>query len=290
LAIACALAGCGPRAETASDSAETVGESPGDVEGTNATNSSDAGMSSAPGSSDTGSTGRAPRCEPISDDPALACDPSAQDCPPDEKCMPWANDGGSAWNALRCVPVVAAPRTVGETCAVVGSGVSGEDDCDLGLMCWDVDPRTNLGTCLALCGGCSDAPTCAPACTSCVVGNWGVLPLCMPTCDPVAQDCRDGTACGALPEGPTFCYPSVPERIGIAGDPCRYSNSCDPGFTCVEATAFPGCVGTVGCCSPWCDDAEDCSELPGTTCVSWALPRDLLGCIAETFGVCRSAP
>src|SRR5262245_15971404 len=30
------------------------------------------------------------------------CDVWAQDCPPGEKCMPWANDGGSSWNSLRC--------------------------------------------------------------------------------------------------------------------------------------------------------------------------------------------
>ena len=32
------------------------------------------------------------------------CNQWVQDCPEGEKCMPWANDGGSAWNATRCRP------------------------------------------------------------------------------------------------------------------------------------------------------------------------------------------
>src|SRR5690606_7229360 len=37
------------------------------------------------------------------------CDVFAQDCPPGEKCTFWADDGGSSWNALKCVPVVDDP-------------------------------------------------------------------------------------------------------------------------------------------------------------------------------------
>ncbi|MEX1364969.1 MAG: hypothetical protein AB1Z98_17710, partial [Nannocystaceae bacterium] len=35
--------------------------------------------------------------------PPPQCSLFAQDCPDGEKCMPWANDGGDAWNATICV-------------------------------------------------------------------------------------------------------------------------------------------------------------------------------------------
>ena len=50
------------------------------------------------------------------------CDIWAQDCPEGEKCSAWANDGGGAWNATRCVPVDDDPDQVGEACNVEGSG------------------------------------------------------------------------------------------------------------------------------------------------------------------------
>ena len=42
---------------------------------------------------------------------SFECDLFEQDCPPGEKCMPWANDGGGAWNATRCSPVADNPAT-----------------------------------------------------------------------------------------------------------------------------------------------------------------------------------
>jgi hypothetical protein len=42
--------------------------------------------------------------DPDGGGPSIECDQWAQDCPPGEKCMPWANDGGSSWNATRCFP------------------------------------------------------------------------------------------------------------------------------------------------------------------------------------------
>ena len=65
--------------------------------------------------------------------------------------MPWANDGGDEWNATRCSPIADVPTQVGELCMVEGSGTSGIDDCDQGLVCWQVDPDTNVGVCHALC-------------------------------------------------------------------------------------------------------------------------------------------
>ena len=80
------------------------------------------------------------------------CDIEAQDCPEGEKCMPWANDGGDEWNGTRCSPIAKDPGPLGGPCLAEGSGTSGIDDCDLGLVCWQVDPKTNQGVCHAMCG------------------------------------------------------------------------------------------------------------------------------------------
>jgi hypothetical protein len=126
---------------------------------------------------------------------SIECSIWDQDCDEGEKCAPWANDGGSAWNATKCVPVDANPSQVGDSCTVEGSGVSGVDTCDVSSMCWDVDPETNEGTCIAFCSGSENAPVCDDPTTSCSIANEGVLTLCLPSCDPLSQDCPDGQAC-----------------------------------------------------------------------------------------------
>ncbi|WAS97992.1 hypothetical protein [Nannocystis punicea] len=45
---------------------------------------------------------------------------------------------------------------------------SGEDTCDEGLQCWNVDPDTSVGTCLAMCTGTWDAPSCPGQGQECV--------------------------------------------------------------------------------------------------------------------------
>src|SRR5690606_34162493 len=127
------------------------------------------------------------------------CDVWAQDCPEGEKCSAWANDGGESWNATICVPV--GEDKPGEPCTAEGSPLSGHDSCELGAMCWDVDPETLEGTCVGLCDGSEDAPTCAEPMTTCAITNGGVLNLCLPTCDPFLQDCGQTESCVDVGEG-----------------------------------------------------------------------------------------
>lgn len=68
--------------------------------------------------------------EPDGGGTGFECDVFAQDCPPGEKCVPWANDGGGVWNATRCSPVDDDPAAPGEPCTVEGGPTSGIDDCD----------------------------------------------------------------------------------------------------------------------------------------------------------------
>ena len=58
--------------------------------------------------------------------------------------------------------------------------MSGIDDCDLGSMCWDVDPETNMGTCVPLCTGTWAEPTCEDPGLQCSVIEPGVLAVCVP--------------------------------------------------------------------------------------------------------------
>ncbi len=50
------------------------------------------------------------------------CDVFKQDCPEGEKCSAYADDGGTSWNASKCVPVNGDGQP-GEPCTVEGSAL-----------------------------------------------------------------------------------------------------------------------------------------------------------------------
>ena len=214
------------------------------------------------------------------------CDLLAQDCPAGSKCTVWANDGGSAWNASKCVPVAEDPKGPGEPCTAIESPVSGLDDCALGGMCWKVDPETLEGTCIALCQGdydlCQSEPaSCCPEGQLCQIGR--VLPLCITPCQPLEASCGDGEVC--IPTNDTFqCAPDLSGEMGAVGDPCEFVNTCDHGTFCGDASIFPGCDPmVVGCCVPFCDlKAPACPQ--GTECTAWFEEEAPMG--YETLGAC----
>jgi hypothetical protein len=185
---------------------------------------------------------------------AAECDVWTQDCPAGEKCMPWANDGGGAWNATKCTPVDPNPKQVGDPCTADGGGSSGVDDCDIGTMCWNVDGMTGMGTCVGFCTGTPQDPMCTDPDDVCLITNEGVLILCLPICDPILQDCPGNMEGCYLVDGITItCGPDASGMGGVYGDPCEYDNVCDPGLYCAPADEVPNCQGSVGCCSQWCD-------------------------------------
>ena len=196
------------------------------------------------------------------DDPVVECDVWAQDCPPDEKCMPYSWNGDPTWNATKCTEVAAAPNQPGDPCTVEGSGVSGVDDCDKAAMCWDVDPETNTGTCLAFCAGSQNNPVCNDPSTSCSITNEGVLILCLPNCDPLQQDCDGDQGCYGSPAG-YVCAPDVSGTMGVAGDPCEAINVCDAGLECMPAEVVQDCQGSIGCCTEFCDTDEAVDDCTG---------------------------
>lgn len=193
------------------------------------------------------------------------CDVLEQDCPDGEKCMPWANDGGLAWNATRCVPIDPAPGQPGDSCTVEGSAVSGFDSCDSNSMCWNVD-ENNEGTCVPFCGGTIEQPTCEGANQTCAVYNEGVLMVCLPICDPLLGECAEGEACIPNTSGAFNCVFDASGESGAFGDPCEAANGCDPGLFCANAATVPGCTDSLGCCSEFCPvDTGTCMGT-GQTC------------------------
>lgn len=214
----------------------------------------------------------------------VECDIWAQDCAKGEKCAAWANDGGGSWNATRCVPVDDAPVGVGETCVAEGGGTSGVDNCDATSMCWDVDADTGEGTCVALCDGTPESPTCEPEATACSIANEGVIILCLPICNPLADECEEGQGC--FPVGEFF--QCAPVADGAApGEECAFLNACEDG-ACVDAKVVPGCTGGA-CCTGYCDLDGDGSEcLAGQECVPWYDMGDEPDACLEGIGICST--
>jgi hypothetical protein len=226
---------------------------------------------------------------------SLECDVwTGMPCMRGEKCMPWDNMGSGSWNATRCSPVAPAPAGPGEPCTVEGSGVSGIDDCEAFSMCWGVNPETNQGTCVPFCKGSESKPICDDPCSGCTLTSLGVLILCLPICDPLAQQgCPEGQGCYGVNNG-FSCVPNAAEPdAGWPGDPCEFVNTCQPGSFCAAADLVPGCRGSFGCCVPFCDltGADPCAATrAGVECVPWyengqAPPGK--GCVEpEKVGVC----
>lgn len=222
------------------------------------------------------------------------CDSWAQDCPAGEKCNLYHDASlpqESTWNALKCVEVAPSPQPVGAPCELTGTFYSGEDDCGVGAMCWDVDLVTGVGHCVALCEGSPQAPICDPG-TLCVTANEGVLNVCLTGCDPLAPNCLSGQTCIANPgEDNNFvCVLDASGAEGQAFDECEFANGCDPGLLCANPDLASECSGLSGCCLPFCDLNES-NTCPGVDqeCLPWFDANQApLG--LDHVGVCGLAP
>ncbi len=243
---------------SSSTTAATIGESdPSGSEGCSFIACTDEGSNCASSPGPTGS-----RCS--------VCSVWAQDCPTGEKCSAWANDGGNAWNATICVPV--GPDKPGDPCTAEGPPPNGADSCELGAMCWYLDSETYEGTCVSLCKGTLEKPSCADPGEFCTITNQAVLNLCLPRCDPLLQDCAPLDKCVIADDGP-ICVLKTQFEYGL-GEPCEFPLDCAPGLYCVDSADFPGCEGA-GCCSPYCDHTQpnDCPGAPEQSCVPWYTPE-----------------
>lgn len=209
-----------------------------------------------------------------------SCDPWTQDCPAGFKC---AHAFEEADPTTKCVELSAEPKQLNERCAVVGSMWTGQDDCDLGLSCQFVNEE-GAGTCVALCEGTPQEPTCAEG-SICQVCNADCPSLCLRTCDPLnSETCGEQELCTPNNNGNFVCtYAGKPEDQGAYGSPCEYVNDCSEGYACVESGMFASCE-TGSCCTPYCNLDEDQSCPDQLECVAWMdkdLPPDL-----DHVGVC----
>ncbi len=201
---------------------------------------------------------------------AIECDFFEQDCPRGSKCVAYSTDGSATWNGTHCVPIVSRPHGKGEPCTVVDHPWSGQDDCDAGLVCWEVDPRTLEGTCVALCIGPEANPTCSDPCETCPVTADGWILICRSTCDALLQSCPRGQGCYLVYDDFRCISDASPEGVGV-GSPCEFIEVCPPGTVCLSAESVPGCpAGSEGCCTPFCPVGESdlCPWLlPGSSCM-----------------------
>ena len=190
------------------------------------------------------------------------CDVFKQNCPAGEKCMPYADDGGGSWNNNKCVPVVEDPVHLGEPCFAPEGGVAGIDNCDFGLMCWDVD-QEGIGYCIEMCSGSAEQGLCETPCTVCGVYGGGNLAICLPACNPILQDCDPSDVCIGNPSGNGFlCVLDASGDEGQVHDPCNFANACDPGLMCNDPTAAVECdQDAQGCCEPFCDISDPDADM-----------------------------
>ncbi len=185
------------------------------------------------------------------------CSVWRQDCPVDYKCVPTDGTGEGFYNTTTCVPIVDPPQGLGEACMVLGTLASGRDTCDLGLLCWNLDPE-GTGECVPLCSGSAAQPIC-PVDQVCDITNGGVLPLCVHACHPLMADCAPNQVC--LPGSDGFiCDADASGTLGNYGDPCAFVNACKPGLLCAAGAAVPGCESEA-CCTAYCD-----ASLPEAPC------------------------
>jgi hypothetical protein len=203
------------------------------------------------------------------------CDIWAQDCPAGEKCMPYSSTG-DGWDATKCVQIADNAGEPGDACMAEGGGAAGIDDCAKSSMCWQVDEE-GMGVCIAFCDGNPNSPLCSNPDDTCSISNEGVLALCLPSCDPLIQNCNldGGEACywnGVT--GSFICGPDASFEGGAYGEACdaMFINVCNPGLICSAATTVPDCPGSTGCCTPYCPISEGDEACPGAAGGQQCLP------------------
>ncbi|MCY1065542.1 hypothetical protein OV090_12250 [Nannocystis sp. RBIL2] len=266
----------GPVTDAATD--PTTGD-PTTVDPVTSTTSTDA-TTDAPGTTD------AP--------PDEKCDIWTQDCPEGQKCMPVSLDGVRGNEAARCRPVVDDPDALGERCTVLGTSGEGLDTCPEGQFCWRNNIGKAFGTCLALCTGSPEDPTCAEPGLVCEHFH-AITNLCVRHCDPLAQDCPGDDLCVPDDVGDDQAFMCLDDASGAKGqtfDSCTESNTCDAGLKCGSPFMIPECKGDPegGCCLPYCDltaDPDVCLDI-GLQCL-----QELQGDVPpglEDVGVCGRPP
>jgi hypothetical protein len=206
-----------------------------------------------------------------------------QDCPDeDTKCAPWSLAPDGTPDTTKCCPESADPKVPGDSCNVQDYDGSCVDDCERGSICVVDRPDSLEGICTQLCD--PDAPTCEPdeVCKPFfeMLEDAAIVPLCMPECDPLAQDCdvqgRPGWTClpDTIVDTRFICTPPPPGTPKTFLESCTLANECQPGLFCAPDAILEGCVSSSGfCCTYYCDLNENPDPCPQPLeCTSFESP------------------
>lgn len=268
---------CGPSMAPTEGSMGGTG-SPSETSAVPTTSSLSSESTSSTGSSTTANTVGSSVDEGLSPE----CDILAQNCGEGKKCVPVANING-VWNFSACVPVV-GDGIAGDACNTQGD--NGVDDCAAGYLCWNRDPQGN-GVCVGLCMGDMMAPVCGEG-FFCAIHSITLF-LCLPSCDPLTQDCVGGENC--VEDTQHFvCVQDVSGADGEANDPCESYGDCNPGLLCRPGgEVSAACKSEAACCTPFCLLSEGECPNPDQSCISWyaegeAPPGQ------ENLGLCQVDP
>lgn len=180
-------------------------------------------------------------------------DPDA--CGPGRKCTAVACEvGSSSWDSNMCRDIHGDAQMGDECESTDNSSLSGNDTCAAGFLCLNIDIDTAIGHCLAFCTGSPSNPSC-PEDYTCMINGDGVVPRCLPNCDPLTNEGCVGDEVCAPTYGHSFVCQWGPYPNAPYGTPCEYVNGCNVGLACIDASAVPepGCENAIGCCSPYCD-------------------------------------
>jgi hypothetical protein len=136
-------------------------------------------------------------CDDAPLDCGVECNAWDQDCGAETKCVPSAPPT-TRYAGTRCVDLDPHPDAPGEPCEAVAW--PNADTCDLGSVCTNIDPRTQLGTCTPQCTGSENNPVCDGG-DVCHVDNGGSVSFCLTPCDPLASTCAPGLDCVTRSDG-----------------------------------------------------------------------------------------
>ncbi len=278
------------------------GEPTGETQGTAATTSDDTSGSDATTTTGNNSTTDTSTTEgPLPDMPkgdGNQCSLILQDCNDGEKCVPWNENGGIFPDGVKCVPEPANADAIGSECAVLNGFGNGEDSCQKGSICLDLDDD-GAATCVEFCSGSLDNPFCMDEDYKCVPLFEPEVPLCFRKCDPLVQNCGESEGCfmDALTIGSEgfVCMPLVEntsEGQGDYGELCIAASNCKPGFSCIWPENVPDCP-YIYCCTPWCNTQngdDDCTPFDSQlNCIPWYEPgQETPG--FENVGICGIIP
>lgn len=215
------------------------------------------------------------------------CDPRREgDCEDGFKCSHVVDPELGPSN--RCVALL-GDGLAGDPCEQIGES----DDCADHHLCWATDVDGLAGVCVSFC---SSTLTCDSPLDTCSVSNQDLLSLCLPKCDPIAQDCAPDWACYPDDYQRWACDRDRSGDGGAHGQACTCLNCCDPGLICLSGALVDaegcGSEGAAGCCAQLCalEDGVPVAESPCPTEIERCEPfhdssATPLG--YEHIGICR---